>query len=152
MIDYTEPPDFDRSTVDEMHRRRIDEAKKSYEQAINRLWAGNAAGMFAVLGAFATGKGQGLPILAAVCAFVLGLAALSIGAFHSLLSQAKIIRELETVDSLLDLKPSSALRPSEEAGLTFSDFQTRMGIHSASLLFAGVIFGLCYAALKVFSP
>jgi hypothetical protein len=90
MTDDTDPRE---SLFVEEWRRRLEDAKKSYEQAINRLWAGNAAGMFAVLGAFTTGKAQGLPIFAALCAFVLGLLSLAIGTFCSLLSQAKVIRE-----------------------------------------------------------
>src|SRR5271166_2026419 len=145
MPDDTDLPESsDQSIVEEARRRRLEDAKKAYEQAINRLWAGNAAGMFAVLGAFTTGKVQGFAIFAALCFFVLGLLSLAIGAFCSLISQAKVIRELETVNSLLDITVRYVRRPSEEAGLTFYNAQTFMSLLSAILFFVGVAFGLYY--------
>ena len=100
--------------------------------------------MFAVLGALITGKAQGVPIFVALCAFVLGLLSLAIGAFCSLLLQTRVLREMEDVDLLLDMKPSKVLRPSQEAGLTIYSAQTVTGILSAVLFFAGAIFSLYY--------
>ncbi len=145
MTDDTDLPELsDQSIVEEARRRRLEDAKKAYEQATNRLWAGNAAGMFAVLGAFTTGKVQGFAIFAALCSFMLGLFLLTIGTFCSLISQARVIRELENVDSLLDMVVHRVRRPSEEAGFTFYNVQTFTSIVSAILLFVGVGFGVYY--------
>jgi hypothetical protein len=145
-MDDTDPPErFGREYVEEALRRRLEDAKKSYEQAINRLWAANTAGMFAVLGAFAAGKAQGLPIFAALSAFVLGLLALTVGSIFSLRSQTIAIRELEEVNSLLDLKIESIRRPSDDAGLTIYNVQTIMGFLSGALFFLGASFGMYFA-------
>lgn len=93
--------------------------------------------MFAVLGAFTTGKVQGFAIFTALCFFVLGLLSLAIGAFCSLISQAKVIRELETVNSLLDITVRYVRRPSEEAGLTFYNAQTFMRSPVCDFVFRG---------------
>jgi hypothetical protein len=147
MTEDTDPSEpSDQSIVEEARRRRLEDAKKSYEQVINRLWAGNAAGIFAVLGALETEKTRGLPIFVALCAFLLGLLSLAVGAFCSLLSHAKAIRELENVDSLLDVMVHYVRRPSDEAGLTINNLQTVMGILSAILFFIGVGLGLFYVA------
>src|SRR6266446_6527821 len=146
MTDATDPYEpFGATSLAESQVKRLDDAKKSYEQAINRLWAVNAAGVFAALGGFVGGKAQSAAIFVALCAFVAGLLLLAAGALYSLIIQARIIRALEDAESVLHVTAGLTRRPSEEAGLSFFSIQTVMGALSAVTFFAGVGFGLCYA-------
>ena len=128
-------------------RRYLDDARKLYEQIVNRLWAGNAAGVFAVIGAIGGGKAHGFAIRAALCAFLLGLLILAVGTFLSLILQARIVRDLEKAESLLDLRIESIQSSSEEIGLTISDTRTIMGLLSAMMFFVGTGCGLYFSFL-----
>jgi hypothetical protein len=138
------PEPFGREVVEEGRQRRLEEAKKSYELALNRLWAGNAAGIFAALGAFISGKAQSLLVFAALCAFAVGVAVLGAGALWSLIDQTRVLRAYERALGVLDL-PVSLKRPSVAAGFSLSEFQTVMAVISGLCFFVGVGFGLCAA-------
>ena len=132
--------------VEEGRQRRLEEARRSYELALNRLWAGNGAGIFAAMGAFIGGNAKSLLVFVALCAFVIGIAGLGAGAFWSLILQTRVVRAYERAQGLLDLPVGLfSKRPSAAAGFTFFDFQTLMALLSAVCFLAGLGVGL-YAA------
>ena len=55
MADQHEEP-FGAEAAQEGVERRLKSAKKSYNQILNRLWAGNSAGALAAVGALGSGK------------------------------------------------------------------------------------------------
>jgi hypothetical protein len=116
-------------------------AKKSYDQMTNRLWAGNAAGALAGLGALGSGKVSGIEVSLGICMFLLGLLALGMGSAVSLAIQVLRARAWEDVESMIDLKMQHIVRPTEEAGLV-PNFQTFMVITAALTFVIGVAFAL----------
>ena len=74
--------------------------------------------------------------------FLLGLLLLSLGAIFALVSETRAIRDMEAADSILNLKSGHFKRLSEEAGLTLSNWQTRMVIGASIALMLGVVTGL----------
>jgi hypothetical protein len=136
VTDDDEP--FGRGHVATSRQQLLEEAKKSYELAINRLWAGNAAGLFAALGAFIGGKAQTLHVLDALFSFALGIVFMAVGAVWSLIAQTRILRHYENAQGLLDLPVGISRRPS----LYWRDFQTFMVFVSFMCFFTGGYFGL----------
>ncbi len=99
-------------------RSRFEGAKASYNQILNRLWAGNTAGALAAVGALGSGKiGDTKLLLLALSSFLLGVFALGLGSFASLIAELLDLRDWQSVNSILDLKTRHFRRPSEEAGV-----------------------------------
>lgn len=144
--DEPEEP-FGFSALQESLRRHLEDAKAVYEQNINRLWAGNAGGVFAVLGALAAAKAPTGALLIAFGAFVLGLFFLALRALSSLVSQARMIRALEEANSILDVEIGRFQRPSEANDLSFSNSRTIMALLSGVTFLGGIIaFGLSFVS------
>lgn len=141
-----EPPEpFGASELAEWLNRRLEEAKASYNQILNRLWVSNGAAAAATLtaGGVMTRDGQAPPglLLIPLSLFLLGLLLLSLGAIFALVSETRAIRDMESVDSILRLKTGHFKRPSEQAGLTLSNWQTRMAVGASLALMLGVVTG-----------
>lgn len=85
--------------------------------------------------------GQAPPglLLVPLFLFLLGLLLLSLGAIFALVSETRAIRDMESVDSILSLKSGHFKRPSEQAGLTLSNWQTWMAIGASVALMLGVV-------------
>ena len=90
-----------------------------------------------------TKDGQAPPglLLIPLSLFLLGLLLLSLGAIFALVSETRAIREMESVNSIPSLKTDHIKRPSEQAGLTLSNWQTRMAIGASIALMLGVVTG-----------
>lgn len=148
---------FGASYLAEWRSRRLEEAKSSYNQILNRLWASNGAGAAATLTAVGVimKDGHSSPglFLLPLSLFLIGLMLLGAGDAITLIVEAWVIHDMESVQSVLDLKVDHAKRPSEQAGLTFSNLQTRMAVGAAVALVLGVIAGfgilLCSSAASV---
>jgi hypothetical protein len=142
--DPVEP--FGAAELAEWRKRRLEDAKSSYNQIINRLWAGNGSGTAAAVTAIGISIKDGhaphvismLPLIF----FVAGLIFLGIGTLVALVAETKIIREMESAQSILDLKANHFVRPSEQAGLTLSNWQTKMALGAAAAMMLGLISGV----------
>jgi hypothetical protein len=123
--------------------RRLKISRKSYDQILNRLWAGNSAGALAAIGALGA-RVNSKEILIAFCVFLVGLISLGVGSFASLLSQVRILRDWENAQGILEVKASNIMKPSEEAGFRFG-FQNVTAIIALLMFLAGMICGLVVA-------
>lgn len=146
MSNEDEPAEpFGASYLADWRSRRLEEAKSSYNQILNRLWASNGAGAAATLTVVGVTMKDGhapprlffLPL----SLFLLGLLLLGVGAAIALVADARVIRDMEADESILDLKAGYANRPSEQAGLSLSSWQTRMAVSAAVALMLGVMAG-----------
>lgn len=137
---------FGAGAVRQELQQRLTRARKSYEQIINRLWAGNGAGVLSALAAIGSGKASGTATFVALCAFSLGLALLAVMAVYSLAFLTRVIRDLEKAEFVLDRRCDYVRRPSEDIGLAIFDLRTIMGFLSATMFVVGAICGLLVAA------
>lgn len=144
MADHDEEP-FGAGAVRQGVKRRFKSAKRSYNQTLNRLWAGNSAGALAAVGALGSGKISDTELLLlALSSFLIGVFALGVGSFVSLFAELRGLRDWEEVDTILDVKTRHIRRPSEEAGLRVS-FQNMMALCSALTFVGGTICGFILA-------
>jgi len=146
MINEDEPAEpFGASYLSDWRSRRLEEAKSSYNQILNRLWASNGAGAATTLTVVGVSMKDGhLPpasFLLPLSLFLLGLLMLVVGAAIALVAEARVIRNLESAESILDLRADYIKSPSEQAGLSLSSWQTRMAVGAAVALVLGVITG-----------
>jgi hypothetical protein len=144
MDDSSPQEPFGADAVPEGAARRLENAKKSYDQILNRLSAGNSAGALAAIAALGADKLSTKELLPALCLFLAGLLSLGIGSFASLVSTVRILRAWESAESALDLRADAIQRPSEEAGLRF-DFQMVTGLFAAAMFLIGTSWGLLIA-------
>lgn len=130
---------FGEQVVAAMHARHLAHAIEAHRQITNRLWVGNGTGALAV----GTGLSQGLGAFSAVSLgfFVAGLISLGIGAGMHLWGLSGHIHALEDAQSVLDIPAAMIRRPSEDAGLAFSDPRTWSGVVAAGCFVIGVGFG-----------
>jgi hypothetical protein len=125
-------------------RVELENAKKSYDQVLNRLWAGNSVGALTAIGALGAGKLSTIELLPALCPFLAGLLSLGVGSLPSLVSTVRILRAWESAASILDLRMDAIQRRSEEAGLRL-DFQMATGLFAAAMFLIGTSWGLLVA-------
>gem|GEM_PF-5502618 len=97
-------------------RRRVNDLKKSYDQLVNRLWAGNSAGALSVIGVIGSGHLHDSKLLPFVLgSFLFGLMALGFGSITSLWYQRAIARAWEECDGDLGkLTLKHIKRPTKE--------------------------------------
>lgn len=74
------------AAIDDADARELDE---SLDQIVNRLWTGNSAGVVTALSAIGSGKVAFVQILPALFVFVLGIAALGLGACVALATRLR---------------------------------------------------------------
>ena len=137
---------FGASYLAEWRSRRLDEAKTSYDRVLNRLWVSNGASAAASLTLLASSmKGGHAPhalLLLPLSLFLIGLLLLGSGDAMTLVVEARAIRDMESAESILELKVDQIKWPSQQAGLTLSDWRTRMAVCAAVALVLGVIAGI----------
>lgn len=144
MPDHEEEP-FGAATAREGLKSRSERARNAYDQILNRLWAGNSAGVLVATGILGSGKISDTKLLLlALSFFLVGIFALGIGSFFSLFGELVSLRDWENADSILDVKLRSIRRPSEEAGLRLG-FQNVVALCSALAFVVGTICGLTVA-------
>lgn len=139
--DGSEP--FGAAEVRERLDWRLADARKSYEQVVNRLWAGNAAGVAAVLSIIEKSNVQKCAAIVALTVFGGGLLTLAIASFSSLVRQSQIVKSLESANSILDIRADFAKRPSEDSGLSWLSFSTWMVLVSMLMFIIGAISFIC---------
>jgi hypothetical protein len=111
-------------TLGEYQDVRLSEAREAYDKVLNRLWAGNAGGVIAVL----TTLRQPVHTLYLIpfLSFAAGLLVLVLGAFIDLRSRHRALREIEAAQerhgTLLSLPLRHWTRPSDEVWLTRIDY------------------------------
>lgn len=146
--------DFER--VQAAIKPRLERAARAYSQSLTSLWIGNAGAAIATLSfigaAWRNGKEVGAAtihpvtfphaLLIPLTLFVLGLISMAVGSFSNLLRERKTIRMMEDANSIWDFTVDHVRRPSEEAGLTFRDWQTRWACLSAAFFIFGCATGL----------
>jgi hypothetical protein len=124
---------------------RLKDAKSSYNKILNRLWAGNSAGAAANLALiFGLLENLHAPLIwdfIPLFLFASGLTVLGVGSLIGLILETRVIQSMETTNSILDVKVDNIKRPSEHAGLSFANCQTKLAIISALVLILGVIVG-----------
>jgi hypothetical protein len=131
--------------VENFVRTRLKRATQKYDLALTSLWVGNGAGSLAVLSFIgATWENSHFPskLLCPLGIFVFGLMTMGLGTLVTLILEARIIREMENANSILELKVGLAKRQSENAGLTFNSFGNIMAAISGLCFVLGCIVGL----------
>jgi hypothetical protein len=116
-------------------------AKKSYENILTRLWAGNGAGAGIIATTMWHNSVFHRELLWPLGFFSLGIIAMGAGATFSLIHEVRIARAAETKTSLLSMPMNTFRHLTEEAGLTMRDWRTRMALASAVLFIFGVFAG-----------
>ena len=119
----------------------LDPAKKSYENILTRLWAGNGAGAGIIATTIWNNNVFHRELLWPLGFFSLGIIAMGAGATFSLVHEVRIARAAETGTSLLSMPINTFRDLTEEAGLTMKDWRTIMAFASAVLFILGVIAG-----------
>jgi hypothetical protein len=124
--------------VREMHQRRLEAARSQYETAINRLWAGCGGGLIGVVSILR--HPNDLFFWLSAASFGLGILFLGVGAVLTLVSSRTVIRHLEDVHGILEVRMKYFERLSDEAGLSLSHPQTWAAFAAAGLFLLGVVF------------
>ncbi|SRR5260221_6495928 len=124
-------------------KRRFENVKNSYDQILNRLWAGNSAGTLAAIGALGSEKvADKKLLLVALILFLVGVAALGVGSGFLLIAESRSLRNWQKVNSILDLQSDEIRSPSEEAGGRVKNLTS---LCAAVTLVLGTICGLILA-------
>jgi hypothetical protein len=124
----------------------LDRAEKTYRQTLTYLWIGNggAAGTtITFMGVTKTPPPWQLTV--ALCAFLVGLVLLGVGALFYLWSEGRRIDRFALAESPLDTLMDDIKSPSAEIGLALSDPRTCTAILSGGCFIAGCLFGLWWA-------
>jgi hypothetical protein len=110
MMTENEPEEsFGSEVVQEMLRSRLKAAGRRYQAGIDRLWAGCGGGLITVV----TGlrhPGDWLFWLS-ILSLGLGVLSLAVGAFLTLISDRRAIRNLEEIDGILEMRCDLAKPP-----------------------------------------
>ena len=148
-MDIDEKRETEILALDELINRRLESAKRSYEEIVNRLWAGNAAGVFAVLGAVESGKVLGWTIIAALYAFLFWLLFVATASIYYIYKQSCNIRHLEKHSSILEAALSEIHTSIPYASKEFYNIRTVILIFSAALFTIGIAFGLIIISFNI---
>jgi hypothetical protein len=136
-IEDEEEP-FGAEVVRGMFRSRLKTARRQYEAGINRLWAGCGGGLIAVVSAL---RHPSDPFFwLSILSFGLGVLSLGVGAFWTLVSARRVIRHLEDITGILEMRMNYADRPSDREGLGISHPQTLTALTAAGLFIVGLVF------------
>ena len=133
--DHDEP--FGEAPVRRMLESRRGAAVARYEVIVNRLWAGCGGGLIASV--TATRHPADPFFWFSAGSFGLGVLLLGIGALMTLLRDRRVIRHLEEIDGILQMRAGLAERPSTEIGLSLSHPQTWTAIAAAGLFVLGIV-------------
>lgn len=134
--DEPEEP-FGAEVVREMHQSRLDAARSQYEAGINRLWAGCGGGLIGVVTVLRHPTDSFFWLC--VGSFGFGVLLLGVGAFWTLVSGRTMIRHLEDIGGILEMRMRMD-RLSDQAGLSLWHPQTWTALAAAGLFVFGVIF------------
>lgn len=128
----------------------LDRAFKVYEQAITSLWVGNASATLATLSFIgATWSNGEFPraLLWPLVIFLAGVVAMAIGSIVALVSARTRIERMARANSIRKFLCDDIKSPTEEIGLTLSDWRTRMAVLSGALFIIGCVVGLVQLGL-----
>ena len=140
-----EPSLRDQERVSEFVHGGLRPTETIYQQALTSLWLGNGAAAIAGLTFIgATWKGGGFPhqLLWPLTCFLLGLISMGVGTLSYLIKEENRARQMELESSPLGFRTDYIKSPTENAGLTFKDWRTRMAIVSSALFVFGCAIGL----------
>ena len=135
--DEPEEP-FGAEVRQEMFRSRLEAARRQYEAGVNRLWAGCGGGLIAVMSAL---RHPSDPFFwLSILSFGLGVLSLAAGAFLTLVSARRVIRHLEGITGILEMRLDFVARQSDQEGLEVWHPQTLTALIAAGLFCVGVVF------------
>jgi hypothetical protein len=134
--DRDEP--FGARMVHEMWKSRLEAASARYSTIVNRLWAGCGGGLIASVTAIRHPSDPFFWLTTG--SFGLGVLLLGIGALMTLYHDGRVIRHLEEIGELLEMRSVYVERPSAQAGLSVSHPQTWTALIAAGLFVLGVLF------------
>lgn len=80
--------------------------------------------------------------------FLAGVVAMGIGSFVALVSARDRIKCMQRAKSILEFRVHDIKSPTEEIGLTFSDWRTRMAMLSGALFLIGCVVGFVQLCLS----
>jgi hypothetical protein len=127
---------FGADVVREMLYAHLGEARAQFKDSINRLWAGCGGGLIGVVTVLRHPKD--LTFWLSAGSFGGGILILGIGTIWSLIAARSMVRHLEEINGILELRGNYSKRLSVEAGLSLSHPQTWTGITAAVLFMVGV--------------
>jgi hypothetical protein len=128
---------FGAEVVREMHESRLNAARTHYEAIVNRLWAGCAGGLISVASILRHPSDWAFWL--SVASFFFGVLLLGVGALLTLVSARTVIRHLENIQGILEMRTDYAERQSNQAGLSMRHPQTWTALTAAGLFVLGVI-------------
>jgi len=139
---------FGASYLEAIQKGRLEIAKSTHNQILDKLWISNGAGAAAVFAragdAIKDAHSNSHQYLGPLTCFIVGAIFPIIGSTIALVIEKTRIYEMESANSLLDLRIDRAKRPTAQAGLTLWDPRTLSAIISALLLVAGGVLSLCW--------
>jgi len=113
---------------------------------VNRLWAGNGAGLISALSLLAATARDGhpVPLWWFICpgAFVVGVGALGASNVLTIRRLTKRLHSLEGTNGLMDAKIDIFSSPSEAIGVLWSDCRALLSLLAVLSLVVGVVAGL----------
>jgi len=123
---------------------RVDRLQKSYAQAINRLWLGNAGAALATLSFIGASGTQNSSVRAAMlvplACFACGLLTLGIGELIGLIRDAKAVGRNQYAQSVGDMYIDDAESPLEKSGASLNR-KTLLQASAAIFFAVGLISG-----------
>lgn len=137
MTDDKPEESFGAEVVQEMLYSHLADALSQYRDSINRLWAGCGGGLIGVVTILRHPKDPLFWLSAG--SFGLGILVLGVGAFWTLIVVRAVIRHLEDINGIMQMRLNYMRRLSDEAGLSLSHPQTWTAIAAAGLFVVGVV-------------
>ena len=141
----------DQQEVYEFLQPLLDRTAKVYNHSITSLWAGNAGATLATLSFIGVTWSNGAfhkALLWPFGIFLAGVVAMAIGSFVALVSARDRLERMARANSILGFLVDDIESPTEEIGLTFSDWRTRMAMLSGALFITGCVVGFVQLLLS----
>ncbi len=130
---------------------RLDFAERTYNQAMNSLWLGNAGAALATLSFIgAAWKDGTFPriLLAPLAFFLAGLISMGIGTLLALMRVRAVIERNQLAELPWDFIVGDAQSPAERVGLSGRDARTIMALFSGGFFVAGCLVGFILLACR----
>jgi hypothetical protein len=130
--------------VQEFLKPRIERAERAYSQALTGLWLGNAGAALATLSLIGVlWKGNSFPkvLLLPLGCFVLGIVAMGTGALWTLAREKRAIEQMQSANSILDMKVDYVESPAQRVGLSLYDGRTVTALVAGGCFVFGCVIG-----------
>ncbi|WP_430422083.1 hypothetical protein [Phenylobacterium sp.] len=132
--------------VQDMQRAELEEARRDYNDIVNRLWAGNGAGLIASLTLVvqAINKSHATPSwgMFSPAAFMLAILALGLGGLVRLVTLARRVKDLQSARDILEVPIRTILHPLDRAELTWWSPRSLSALVATGMFMLGTVIGV----------